>query len=147
MKAPFTPVVRRRLLISHLAVLLFGLGLGGIFWRTNGVRLRAEHEAAAAGTLARAAALAFGFGTPEHARELLGKLPAAPLGADFDAASVMLAQTRLAVLAGEHLDGAKTKAHLERAAAACSELGKGPCELEQIRRLAQRLSELGPGHD
>ena len=137
MKGPFWTPFRRKLLISYPAAVMVGIAAGAVFWASRGgAELRALHEQVVHQAVARAGDLAFRFGTAEHARALLSKVPVE--GAE---PALMMAQIELAVLDGEHLDGAKSTKHLELAARACPGFDKPSCDVESLRGLAKRLAE------
>jgi hypothetical protein len=129
-------------LISHLVAVLLALAAGTLFWATRGRDLRIANTDYANGIVAQAGALAFQFGPAEQARGLLSQLPSE--GFALDPASVMLAQVRLAVLAGEQLDAANATTHLDRAVAACARFSKEPCNLETMRAFARRVAKQRP---
>ena len=142
MKKPFWTVFRVRLVISHLVAVVLGLVAGTLFWASTGRELRIVNTDYAHGIVAQAGALAFHFGPAEQARELLKQLPSD--GFALNPASVMLAQVRLAVLAGEQLDSANATTHLDRAVAACARFSKDPCNLETMRAFARRVAKQRP---
>jgi hypothetical protein len=141
-KKPFWTVFRVRLLISHLVAVLLGLAAGTLFWANSGRELRLVNTDYAHGIVAQAGSLAFHFGPAEQARALLSQLPSD--GFELNPASVMLAQVRLAVLAGEQLDSANATTHLDRAVAACARFSKDPCNLETMRAFARRVEKQRP---
>ena len=142
MKTRFWTVFRIRLLISHLVVVLLGLVAGTIFWVSKGREVRLVNTDYAHAIVEQAGSLAFRFAPAEQARGLLRQLPSE--GFELNPASVMLAQVRLAVLAGEHLDSSSVTTHLDRAVAACARFSKAPCNLESMRGFAQRVATQRP---
>jgi hypothetical protein len=141
-KTPFWTVFRVRLLISHLVAVLLGLAAGTLFWASKGRELRIMNTDYAHGIVEQAGSLAFRFGPAEQARALLSRLPSE--GFELNPASMMLAQVRLAVLAGEQVSSSNATPHLDRAVAACRRFSKEPCDLESMRGFAQRVAKQRP---
>jgi hypothetical protein len=141
-KASFWTAGRRKLLFTHAAALGLGLVAALVFWLVEGRSLREVNAGFVQRALERASELAFRFGKPEHARALLEKLPVE--AAEPDPANVMMAELRLAVLSGEHLEPPRATTHLERAAVACSRFSKDPCDRPTLLAFAKRVAEQRP---